>query len=188
MKDAAVGVKRARLPCYHARLLRSSFMQITIRPMRGADLDAVLRVQAACYPPAMQEAATILEARLAAAPSTCLAACDADGVCGYLFAYPSRLGRVTDLGAPFAVAPDADTLYLHDLAIDPRALGRGLARALVSDMLARGRGAGLAHAALVSVQDSTGFWGALGFAVRATRDPGLLTYPPGAVYMARELA
>jgi len=160
-------------------------MQITIRPMRRADLEAVLRVQAACYPPAMQEAPAILDARLAAAPATCLAACDAHGVCGYLFAYPSRLGRVTDLGAPFAVAPDADTLYLHDLAVDPRALGRGLARTLVGNMLERGRGLGLAHAALVSVQDSTRFWSGLGFAVQATNDPGLLTYPPGAVYMAR---
>jgi len=162
-------------------------MQNTIRPMRPADLEAVLRVQAACYPPAMQEAATILETRLAAAPSTCLVACDADGVCGYLFAYPSRLGRVTELGAPFAVAPDADTLYLHDLAIDPRALGRGLARTLAGDMLERGSGLGLPHAALVSVQDSTGFWGALGFAACAATDRGLLAYPPGAVYMARRI-
>ncbi|WP_137173957.1 GNAT family N-acetyltransferase [Massilia sp. HP4] len=160
-------------------------MQITVRPLQPADLEAVLRVQAACYPPSMQEAAGVLLARLAAAPATCLAACDADGVCGYLFAYPSRLGRVTDLGAPFAVAPNADTLYLHDLAVDPRALGRGLARTLVADMLERGRGLGLAHAALVSVQDSTRFWSGFGFAARATNDPGLLTYPPGAVYMAR---
>lgn len=163
-------------------------MQITIRPLRPADLEAVLRVQAACYPPAMQEAAGVLTARLAAAPATSLAACDADGVCGYLFAYPSRLGRVTDLGAPFDVAPDADTLYLHDLAVDPRALGRGLARALVGEMLERGCGLRLAHAALVSVQDSARFWSALGFAARATNDPGLLTYPPGAVYMARSIA
>ena len=162
-------------------------MQMTIRPMHPADLEAVLRVQAACYPPAMQEAADVLGARLAAAPATCLAACDAGGVCGYLFAYPSRLGRVTDLGAAFDVAPDADTLYLHDLAIDPRALGRGLARTLVEAMLERGRDLELAHAALVSVQDSTRFWRGFGFAAWATQDPGLLTYPPGAVYMARTI-
>ena len=163
-------------------------MAITIRPMDAADLDAVLRVQAACYPPAMQEAAAVLRVRLAAAPATCLVACNGDGVCGYLFAYPSRLDCVTDLGAPFAVAPDADTLYLHDLAVDPRALGRGLARALVAGMLERGRASLLAHAALVAVQDSTRFWTGFGFAPRATPDPGLLTYPPGAVYMVRTIA
>ena len=156
--------------------------------MLPADLAAAQRVQAACYPPAMQEAASVLAARLAAAPATCLAACDAHGVCGYLFAYPSRLGRVTDLGAPFDLAREADTLYLHDLAVDPRALGRGLARALVEDMLERGRALSLAHAALVSVQDSTRFWDGFGFTEQPTRDPGLQTYPAGAVYMARPLA
>lgn len=164
---------------------------VTIRPMLPADLDAVLRVQAACYPPEMQEAAAVVKARLDAAAATCLVACDADGVCGYLFAYPSRLGSVTDLGAPFEVAPDADTLYLHDLAVDPRALGRGLARALVEHLLDLGRGLALSrplsHVALVSVQDSSRFWSGFGFAARATGDAGLLTYPAGAVYMARPL-
>lgn len=159
-----------------------------IRPMLFADLDAVLRVQAACYPPAMQEAAPVVEARRDSAAATCLVACDADGVCGYLFAYPSRLGRITDLGAAFEIAPDADTLYLHDLAIDARALGRGLARALVERLLDLGRDLALSHAALVSVQDSTRFWSGFGFAARATGDAGLLTYPAGALYMARPLA
>ena len=163
-------------------------MQMTIRPMRSTDLDAALRVQAACYPAPMQEPATVLATRLHAAPATCLVGCDARGVCGYLFAYPSRLGRVTDLGAPFDVALDSDTLYLHDLAIDPRALGRGLARALVDDMLGLARRLELAHAALVSVQDSTRFWRGFGFTPHVTTDTGLLTYPPGAVYMARALA
>ena len=161
---------------------------MTVRRMLPADLDAVLRVQAACYPPAMQEAAAVVRARLAAAPATCLAACDVRGVCGYLFAYPSRLGKVTDLGATFHPVHDADTLYLHDLAVDPRALGRGLARALVDAMVEHGRGLALAHAALVAVQDSTRFWCGFGFARQATGDPGLLTYPPGAVYMTRSLA
>lgn len=158
-----------------------------IRPMLSADLDAVLRVQAACYPPAMQEAAAVVKARLDAAAATCVVAGDAGGVCGYLFAYPSRLGRVTDLGAPFEIAPDADTLYLHDLAVDPRALGQGRARALVEHLLDLGRDLALPHAALVSVQDSTRFWSGLGFAARVTGDAGLLTYPAGAVYMTRPL-
>lgn len=160
-------------------------MPLTIRPMLTDDLDAVLYVQAACYPAPMQEPAAVLAARLDAAPATCLVGCDAGGVCGYLFAYPSRLDRVTDLGAPFEVALEADTLYLHDLALDPRALGRGLARALVEEMLGRACKLGLAHAALVAVQDSTRFWSGFGFRPRATADTGLLTYPAGAVYMAR---
>ena len=163
-------------------------MPVTTRPMLPSDLDAVLRIQAACYPPAMQEPGAIVLSRMTAACGTCLVCCDDDddaGVCGYLFAYPSRRGLVTDLGAPFSPAPDADTLYLHDLALDARAQGRGVARALVDDALRLARTMGLGHSALVSVQDSTRFWHALGYRMTATQDAGLLTYPPGAVYMVR---
>jgi ribosomal protein S18 acetylase RimI-like enzyme len=159
---------------------------ITIRPMREADLHAVLAVQAACYPPPMQEPEAVVLQRLRAAPATVLVAGDAAGVCAYVFAYPSRLGAVTPLGAGFAPALDADTLYIHDLAVAPRALGRGLARGLVASLLARA--AALPYAALVAVQGTRGFWEAQGFTVR---DPGqgsaraLASYPAGALYMAR---
>ncbi|MFC5546900.1 GNAT family N-acetyltransferase [Massilia aerilata] len=154
--------------------------------MREADLHAVLAVQAACYPPAMREAAGVVLARLRTAPGTVLVACDAEGVCAYLFAYHSRLGAVTPLGAGFDAAPDADTLYLHDLAVAPRALGQGLARRLVASLLEAN--AALPWAALVAVQDSRRFWEGQGFAVREAGEGGarrLATYPGGAIYMAR---
>lgn len=158
-----------------------------IRPMLPSDLAAVLHVQAACYPAAMQESADVVMARLRTASATCVVGCDSEGVCAYLFAYPSRLGAITWLGAPFDVAPDADTLYLHDLSVAPHALGRGLARALVSAVLDLGRAHGLRHSALVSVQDSAAFWEALGYRARASLDPALASYPAGAVYMQRAL-
>ncbi len=162
-----------------------------IRAIERRDLDAVLAVQAACYPPAMQEAAPVLLARLEAAAGTCVLAEDGEGVCGYLFAYPSRQGRVTPLGAGFAPALDADTLYLHDLSVAPRAHGRGLARALVGHVLALAQKQGLASSALVSVQDTAGFWEALGYRTCAAPDGAargaLATYPGVARYMVRGL-
>jgi GNAT superfamily N-acetyltransferase len=113
------------------------------------------------------------------------------GVCGYLFAYPSRMGRVTPLGAGFDTAPDADTLYLHDLALAPRAHGRGLARRLVVHLLEQAERSGMAWSALVSVQDTAGFWRALGY--EAAGDPGpdaraaLASYPGTAHYMVKRL-
>lgn len=163
-------------------------MSHQIRPMLPSDLDAVLRVQAACYPEAMQESADVVMARLLAAPATCVVGCDGEGVCGYLFAYPSRRGCITWLGAAFEVSPEADTLYLHDLSVAPRALGRGLARSLVSALLDLGRARGLAHSALVSVQGSAAFWEALGYRAEVSDDPALASYPAGAVYMQRPLA
>ena len=159
-----------------------------VAPMRANDLDAVLAVQAACYPPAMQEAADVVLARLAASPDTVLVARDGGGVCAYLFAYPSRLGKVTPLGGAFVVPADADTLYLHDLAVAPRALGRGLARRLVAGLFERVGAPGLPHAALVAVQDSRRFWEAQGFAPGVPDLGGaavLAAYPAGSVYMVR---
>jgi len=158
-----------------------------IRLMQHGDLDAVMAVQAACYPAPMQEARAVLEARLHAAATTCIVGCDDAGLCAYLFAYPSRLGAVTDLGAQFAPAAHPDTLYLHDLSVATRALGRGLARALVERSLANGRAAGWRHAALVSVQDSARFWAGLGFRPATPAGAGLASYPVGALYMARPL-
>jgi ribosomal protein S18 acetylase RimI-like enzyme len=171
-------------------------MTITLRPMLDADLAAVLAVQAACYLPAMQESADIVLARLRTAPETCLVACEGAGegageddpVCAYVFAYASRLGAVTPLGAGFSPAPEADTLYIHDLAVAPHALGRGLARRLAVELAALGRARGLPHAALVAVQDSRRFWQGLGFAAHPPGPTGaaaLATYPGGALYMAR---
>ena len=158
-----------------------------LQPMAEDDLAAVLAVQAACYPPAMQEAADVVLARLRASPDTVLVARDADGVCAYLFAYPSRLGKVTPLGGAFALPPVPDTLYLHDVAVAPRAAGRGLARGLVARLLERAALRGLVHAALVSVQDSRRFWESAGFACASGDAAALATYPADAVYMARRL-
>ncbi|WP_051933268.1 GNAT family N-acetyltransferase [Massilia sp. BSC265] len=162
-----------------------------IRAMRPDDLDAILAVQAACYPPAMQEAAEVLLARMRAAGETCVIVEDGEGLCGYLFACPSRRGHVTPLGAEFDAAPDADTLYLHDLALAPRAHGRGLARWLVGHLLAQAREQGLNASALVSVQDTAGFWTALGYEAAGTSCPearaALASYAGGARYMVSVL-
>ncbi len=160
--------------------------------MGAHDLDAILAVQAACYPPAMREPGAVVLARLAAAPHSCLVASDAGGVCGYLFAYPSRLGMVTPLGAAFDPAPAPDTLYLHDLAIAPRAHGRGLARALVTQLLEAARRQGIGASSLVSVQDTAAFWTSLGYRAAALACPraraALATYPGTARYMVRRPA
>jgi ribosomal protein S18 acetylase RimI-like enzyme len=160
-----------------------------VRPMVEADLRAVLAVQAACYPPEMQEAPEVVLARLRAAPGTTLLACDEVGVCAYVFAYPSLRGKVTPLGAEFTLPENPDTLYIHDLAVAPRALGRGLARRLARQLLERGRAHGLRHAALVSVQDSRRFWEGFGYRVDAVRPPcpALASYPDGALYMTAAL-
>jgi predicted N-acetyltransferase YhbS len=162
--------------------------QPALRPMRAADLDGVLAVQAQCYPAPMQEAGAVVLARLQASSDTVLVAEDAAGICAYLFAYPSLLGRVTALGGGFTVPAAPDTLYLHDLAVAPRAHGCGLGRRLVQAMLALGARARLAHSALVSVQASERFWESFGYAARPGQGGAALEgYGAGALYMTRLL-
>ena len=168
--------------------------QAILRPVRAADLDAVLRVQAACYPPSMQEARDVVRARIEAAGSSSFVAVHQDGaaaedILAYVFAYRSRVGAVTPLDAGFEVAPGGDTLYLHDLAVAPSAAGGGLARRLAARLLEQARASRLAWCALVSVQDSRGFWERLGYRGAACA-PGaaraaLATYPGPALYMVR---
>lgn len=160
---------------------------ITLRSIRDDDLDAVLRVQAACYPPAMQEARAIVLSRIRAAGNTSFVAeCDGQ-VCAYVFAYRSSRGAVTPLDAPFEVADSGDTLYIHDLSVSPAAAGRGLARLLVERLRQLARERHLGHCALVSVQDSQRFWERLGFRETPCGDAAarlaLASYPAPAFYM-----
>lgn len=157
--------------------------------MTEADLEGVLAVQAACYPASMREPAAVVLARLRAAPATTLIAGDRHGVYAYVFAYPTKLGRITPLNGGFTPAPDADTLYVHDLAVHPHAHGQGLGQRLAQALLRAAPGLGLKHGALVAVLDARPFWEKLGFSATA---PGqgagaLASYPGKAVYMYRQI-
>lgn len=158
--------------------------------MRATDLDAILRVQALCYPPAMQEPLAVVRERIGAAADTSFVAVHHNGaILAYVFAYRSRLGAVTPLGADFDVDQGGDALYLHDLAVAPEAAGSGLARRLAAQLLAHARDARLGWCALVSVQDSRIFWERLGYRAAAcdgeAARAALATYPAPAVYMVR---
>ncbi len=161
-----------------------------IRPAQPADLDAIMAIQAACYTAIVPESATSMGAKLAAAPHTCRVAVDEQGaLLGYLLALPWRAAEPPLLDAPDCVLPpQPDTLYLHDLAIAPRARGLGVGQALARALLELAHTQGLPGAHLIAIQDSRGFWGSLGF-VPAPLTPALqaklASYGPEACYMTR---
>ena len=191
---AAHGWANPALPVSMEPLLSSISMSrhdpILLRTIREDDLDAVLSVQAACYPPAMQEAGAVVRSRIRAAGATSFVAECEGKLVAYVFAYRSTRGAVTPLDAHFELAEAGDTLYIHDLSVAPLAAGRGLARRLVGRLRALAREQGLARCALVSVQDSQRFWERLGFRESACGEPArlaLATYPPVAIYMCRAI-
>lgn len=166
-------------------------MTYRLRPMAEQDIPAVLAIQAECYASELLESAEIIRQRLLAFPELAWLAEDAAGVCAYLFGYRSRAGKVTPLGGAFAAPDDADCLYLHDLAVAARAAGRGIGPALVQRLLDQGRAARLRYSALVSVQDSQGFWRRQGYAEQAALDAeqraNLASYGVPALYMVKPL-
>jgi GNAT superfamily N-acetyltransferase len=161
------------------------------RAMQQSDLAAVIRIQAEAYVDEMHEADEVIHARFAQAPDTSWVVARGDGVCGYLVGYQSTLGLVSPLGFEFSHKPQADTLYLHDLALSRAAKGYGLGPLVVHYALSAARQRQLRHAALVSVQNSKVFWEKLGFTACDNLSPAqqqnLATYAGPAFYMARRL-
>lgn len=83
---------------------------------------------------------------------------------GYLFSHPWRYQSLPALNTLLgALPPDADTYYLHDLALLPEARGTGAAAMIVGDILRHARAAGFAHVSLVAVNGSLPFWYKHGF-------------------------
>lgn len=165
--------------------------QILIRAMMPVDLPAVMQVQAEAYVPELCESQEIIAARLSTAPDTAWVADSPLGICAYLVGYQSELGKVTPWDSEFEHQPQSTTFYLHDLALGKNAKGMGLGQSLVNSAMAQMRERGAQQAALVSVQDSLGFWQKLGFAefvelAEAERNQ-LDSYALPAVYMTRDL-
>lgn len=163
---------------------------INIRPMSAGDIEAVFAVQAEAYAQGFIESREVIGARLAAAPQTAWVA-EADGRLGaYLVAYPSVRGRLSALGAGFYPSTEADSLYIHDLAVQQRLAGQGVGPALVQHAWAQALRLGLTHSSLVSVQSSVAFWKRLGYCPQAPGEDdqdALRTYPGPAYYMLARL-
>ena len=161
-------------------------MLTPIRPLTAADAASVARIQAVCYGPALLEDEALYARRLASPAHCSLGVPDADGaLVAYLAAYWSVRGAVTPLHRDFKMREDADTLYLHDMAVLPTHAGRGLAHALLDAIWYVAHARRVYRAALVSVQGTEKFWRRQGFKP-APSSADLDSYGPGALYMMCE--
>ena len=171
--------------------IKTRVFDITPRALTVDELPGLLAVQHACYGEGCIEGAEVFARRLAS-PANCSLVLERDGqVCAYLAAYRSALGKVTPLHGDFEAVPQADTLYLHDMAVLPACAGQGLAQALLKSVWDHAMAQGLRHTALVSVQGSQTYWERHGYAQRPLVDAAqrdrLASYGAGAVYMARAM-
>jgi ribosomal protein S18 acetylase RimI-like enzyme len=162
-----------------------------IRPMHERDVPAILAIQSECYEYLIQEDEATIRARFHTSPNTAWVAEDVHGVCAYLVAYRSRVGKVTPLGGHFEIPSAPDSLYLHDLAIAGRGKGSGLGAALIHCAWEQARSEGLNYSALVSVQNSHAFWRRHGYRdfanLDAAESANLQSYAGHAWYMVKDL-
>ena len=141
---------------FQLKLLKSDYM---------AD---VLRIQDYCYTEIEPESLKSLQAKILASPNTCLIAESSEGAVGYLIAVPIVYPHLPTLNAPtFELLADADTLYIHDLAIHGAGRGKGVAQALVGASFDAAKHSGLSRACLVAIQNSQKFWEQFEFEVVA---------------------
>jgi len=161
-----------------------------IRSMLPSDISAVLAIQEQAYVDEVLEDEHVIRERLIIAPETAWVIESENDVHAYLVGYPSTQGSLTALGDFFAPAREPDCLYLHDLAVASTAAGRGYAAALIHHAMTAASNKGLNAAALISVQNSVGFWQRHGFEVVSNLDESqqarLQTYAGPAFYMQNE--
>jgi ribosomal protein S18 acetylase RimI-like enzyme len=159
-------------------------------PADPRDIDAIHALSARIHPGHAERRAVFAE-RLALAPLFCLVLHDTQGLAGYCIAHPWA-GPAPVLDTLLGQLPDpATTLYLHDIALDPRLRGRGAARSALA-CLERTASSNLPAISLTALAGTADLWSRLGFqpvgAMSADDHAALASYGPGAIKMVRPLA
>ena len=133
------------------------------RAMTMLDLPSVEAIAAAVHPQFPEDGAVFAERQRLYPEGTRLL--ELDGVpSGYIVSHPWRERTPPALNALLgAIPPDADTFYLHDLALLNPARGTGAAAMIVGDILRHARKEGFPAVSLVAVNSSFPFWFKHGF-------------------------
>ncbi len=149
--------------------------------MLAEDLPGVDAVAAIVHP-GFPEDGEVLAERLALHPAGCFALDGEAGIAGYLISHPWHDNAAPKLNSRLGAIPaDAETYYIHDLALHPAAQGTGAAGAIIRRLMAET--AAFPRHALVAVNGSAPFWSRFGFS--PAEGPDLASYGGAAIYMVR---
>ncbi|KAF1845197.1 uncharacterized protein K460DRAFT_366081 [Cucurbitaria berberidis CBS 394.84] len=154
------------------------------------DTESLLSIANKIHPDLPESLEVFIE-RINLYPEGCLALIDEQGkgnkLYGYVISHPIIRRQPPALNSLLKeISPDADQYYIHDLAILSEARGCGFAQECISKLLAIAER--FETTSLISVYDSTSFWGRFGF-VSGESDNGLerklRDYGEDAVYLER---
>ena len=159
------------------------------RALTTLDLPAVETIAAAVHPDFPEDMAVFVE-RQRLYPSGTRFLELGGSPAGYILSHPWRFKSLPALNALLGAIPeDADTYYIHDLALLNKARGTGAAAMIVGEILRHARSRGFPHVSLVAVNGSQPFWYKHGFRALAVPELAdkLATYEPAARLMVRAL-
>lgn len=156
------------------------------RALTAEDLPSVIAIADRVHVD-FPERPEVFAERLALWPEGAFALERGGAMVGYALAHPWRLGAPPKLDMLLGALPtDADTLFLHDIALLPAARGARAAEALVVRLAALAADQGLATISLVAVNGTARLWRRCRFEIAA--GPALGDYGAAAHHMVRDLA
>ncbi len=167
----------------------NTLRDVAWRTMSAYDLKDVEDIAAKVHP-TLYEHPDVLAERQRLYHNGCYVLELGDKAVGYVLSHPWRSDSLPELNTELGAIPaDADTYYLHDLALLPVARRMGTASQIVQALVKHAAVRGFASMQLIAVNNSHAFWEKQGFAVREA--PGLedklLSYDATARLMVREL-
>lgn len=159
------------------------------RALTTLDLPEVETIAARVHPAFPEDIAVFAERQRLYPEGTRLL--ELDGVsAGYVLSHPWRFKALPALNSLLdAIPAEADTYYLHDLALLPSARGTGAAAMIVGELLRHARAGGFATMSLVAVNGSLPFWYKHGFRTVNTPELAdkLASYEAAARFMVKPL-
>lgn len=157
--------------------------------MRVEDIPAITGISDTVHG-RLTEGPEVFAERRTLYPAGCFLLDRGKDAAGYLISHPWHCRVPVPLNDLIGAIPaDADTYYLHDLALLPDTRGSGFGRQGVELALAQANSAGFATVSLVAVNGADRFWAAQGFAhvEDAAIASKLQSYGEGTFFMEREL-
>ncbi len=165
------------------------YRDVAWRAMTAFDMPAVEAIAAQVHPDFF-EAPEVLAERQQLYRNGCYLLEITERPTGYVLSHPWRAGSLPALNTRLGEIPaDADTFYLHDLALLPVTRRIGAAGYIVDALSKHAAAQGFATMHLVAVNGSQGFWEKHGFIVDdvPALAEKLKSYEANARYMVRRL-
>ena len=159
------------------------------RSLTGYDMPAVEQIAATVHPGFFESLEVLAERQRLYFHGTYLLEVN-ERPAGYVLSHPWRFGDLPQLNTLLGDLPaDADTYYIHDLALLPVARRIGAASFITEALAKHARAHGFPTMSLVAVNGSQGFWERHDFTVedRPDLNEKLRSYTDAARLMVRRL-